>query len=212
MKPSSTRGFSLIELMATVSILAILLLLGIPSYQQWTLNTRIRSATESIQNGLRFARNEAVQRATFVRFQLTSPTDGTWVVCQLNVAAASAATVTGCTSETTILQKVSADDTNGVQIGATSKVTNLDPGSYATPITGGVPSGITYTALGRPLDYGGTSILRIDVSAAKADSRRLVTTISAGGMVNMCDPAIAFNATSSTQGCPSIPKPPHHET
>ncbi|MFK2876823.1 pilus assembly FimT family protein [Rhodanobacter hydrolyticus] len=203
MIPSSSRGFSLIELMTTITVLAILLVLGIPSYQQWMLNTRIRSATESIQNGLRLARNEAAQRATFVRFQLTSATDGTWAVCQLPATAASAATVTTCTGTgLTMIQQVPADNTSGVQIGAATAVADLAATSYGTTVTGGVPSGITFTALGRPMSYGGSSILRIDVSAAQAGSRRLVTTISAGGMVNMCDPAITFNATGSTQGCP----------
>lgn len=199
---SPRRGFSLVELMTTLTVLAILILIGIPSYEQWMLNTRIRTATESIQNGLRLARSEASQRATFVRFQLTSATDATWVVCQLPATAASAAAVANCTGQPTI-QQVPADNTNGVQIGATTAVADLATGSYATAITGGVPAGgITYTALGRPSDYGKTSILRIDVGSVQTGSRRLVTTISAGGMVNMCDPAISFNATSSTQGCP----------
>ncbi|MBB6188805.1 prepilin-type N-terminal cleavage/methylation domain-containing protein [Rhodanobacter sp. MP7CTX1] len=203
MRPVPPRGFSLIELMTTLTVLAILILIGIPSYEQWMLNTRIRTATESIQNGLRLARSEASQRATFVRFQSTSATDATWTVCQLPATAASAAAVTSCTGQTTI-QQVLADNTNGVQIGATTVVADIAAGTgiYGTPITGGVPAGITYTALGRPSDYGNTSIVRIDISAAQAGSRRLVTTISAGGMVNMCDPAIPFNATSSTQGCP----------
>ncbi|WP_168170802.1 prepilin-type N-terminal cleavage/methylation domain-containing protein [Rhodanobacter sp. C01] len=198
---SPRRGFSLVELMTTLTVLAILILIAIPNFEQWMLNTRIRTATESIQNGLRLARNEASQRATFVRFELTSATDAIWAVCQLPATAASAAAVTSCTGQTTI-QQVRADDTSGVQIGAGTAVADLAAGSYATAITGGLPAGITYTALGRPSDYGNTSILRIDVTAAQAGSRRLVTTISAGGMVNMCDPAITFNTTSSTQGCP----------
>jgi len=60
------RGFSLIELMVTITIVVLLILMALPSYSQWLTNTRIRNAAESIHNGLQFARNEAVQRNTNV--------------------------------------------------------------------------------------------------------------------------------------------------
>jgi type IV fimbrial biogenesis protein FimT len=208
MKRASLHGFSLLELMVTLTILAILLVLGIPSYEQWIVDSRIRTATESIQNGLRLARNEASQRATNVRFQLTSNGNGAdWTVCLLPTSATSAATILGCpavpaNSSSTLQSFTGNDGTNGVLIGATTAVAEIAAGSYGgAGISGGLPAGITFTPLGRPFAYNGSSIVRIDANDARPNSRRLVTTISAGGMVNMCDPQIPFSATSP-QGCP----------
>lgn len=204
MTTSGNRGVSLIELMATVAILAILMVLGIPSFRQWMLNTRIRTITESIQNGLRIARNEASQQGTNVRFQINSASN--WQVCVLPANAASAAAAKDCSNAVSTVQTFdSPGSANDVEVGSTTAAKEVANSAYGTVITGGLPSGVTFNALGRPTDYGNTSIIRVDVTAAdaslQASSRRLVTTISAGGMVNMCDPAITFSSTS-TQGCP----------
>lgn len=201
------RGMSLIELMVAITILAILVVLGMPTFQQWTLNTRIRTVTESIQNGLRLARNEASQQGRFVRFQLTSASS--WQVCLLPASAASAQAATDCSTATSTLQSWNSPGMNNVQVGASTATKDIASSSssastYGTIISTGVPAGVTYNALGRPAAYGTSSILRIDVTAAntalQSTSRRLVTTISPGGMVNMCDPA--FKLSSNVMGCP----------
>jgi type IV fimbrial biogenesis protein FimT len=206
-KAAHQRGVSLIELMVAVAILAILVMLGMPTFQQWTLNTRIRTVTESIQNGLRLARNEASQQSRYVRFQLSSATS--WQVCVLPASAASAQAATDCSTATSTVQSWNSPGMSNVQVGASTAVKDVAPSSssastYKTIISGGVPAGITYNALGRPTAYGSTSILRIDVTAAQSSlqtsSRRLVTTISPGGMVNMCDPA--FTLSNNVMGCP----------
>jgi type IV fimbrial biogenesis protein FimT len=196
-KSSSPRGFTLIELMTSLLVLSILFLLGLPTYRQWIINSRIRTASESIQNGLRLARGEAAQRSTYVRFQLTSTSGADWTVCLAS------ATATGCPagSSSTLQSFVGANGTAGVLVGASTQVTDLAAGAAKSHVvSGGMPAGITFTALGRPSDYGNTSVVRIDVTDATPNSRRLVTTISAGGLVDMCDPQITFSA-NSPQGC-----------
>lgn len=74
-KPS---GFSLIELMIGISILAILLGLALPSFQTWLKNIQIRNAAESITNGLQRARTEAVAKNTNTIFTLNA--DTSWSV------------------------------------------------------------------------------------------------------------------------------------
>jgi type IV fimbrial biogenesis protein FimT len=191
-------GFTLIELMVSITVLGILLLVGIPSYEQWTQNTRIRTATESIQNGLRLARNQAAQQGSNVRFQLTTASGG-WEICSLGSAAEVACPATA----SSILQQYTGDNgSDNVEVTTSTAVGTITGAGWYNATVGGaaVGSGVTYTSLARPSDYGNTSLLRIDVSAPAANARRLVTTISAGGMVNMCDPQITFSATS-TQGC-----------
>jgi type IV fimbrial biogenesis protein FimT len=73
------RGFTLIELMVTVVIIAISLALAAPSFVQLVSNYRLRGAAESIVNGLNLARAEAVRRNAQVSFALTGTKSG-WTV------------------------------------------------------------------------------------------------------------------------------------
>ncbi len=67
-------GFTLVELMAVVTIFAILVMLGVPMYSTFVANTQIRSAAEAITGGLRFAQAEAVKRNGHVEFVLDEST------------------------------------------------------------------------------------------------------------------------------------------
>ena len=194
------QGFTMIELMVTITILAILIVLGFPSYQQWILNSNIRNAAESIQNGLRLARNEASQRATFVRFEITTAGSADWTVC---VLPATAVPATLCAAGTPLQQFISKGGAGTASIFASNSVADVSTTAAldkALTTSVSATAGVTFNALGRPTDYGNTSLLRLDANSSQAGSRWLVTTISAGGSVRMCDPQITFSA-SAPQGC-----------
>ena len=71
-------GFTLIEVMITIAILAMALALGAPAVSTWMQNTQVRTVAESVQNGLQAARNEALRRNQHVEFTIS--TDTSWTV------------------------------------------------------------------------------------------------------------------------------------
>ena len=89
------RGFTAIELMVTVSIMAVLLALAAPSFTPLIESWRVRQATEQLQSTLNYARSEAIKHGGRVAIQkipnntngCTSATgnrdwDCGWIVCQ----------------------------------------------------------------------------------------------------------------------------------
>jgi type IV fimbrial biogenesis protein FimT len=73
-------GFTLIELLVALAVLALLLLLGMPSFTTFVRNSEIRSTAESIVNGLRTASAEAANRNARVAFTLAGGGDPSWAI------------------------------------------------------------------------------------------------------------------------------------
>ena len=161
LKPRSS-GFSLIELLIGIAIMAILAGLAMPSFQAWLQNTQIRNAAESVQNGLQRARAEAVGRNTNVEFVLGA--GSSWVV-QLP-------------DGTNIESRPSSEGSRDVAVavaplGATTVTFNNFGGVLANNADASVP------------------FAQVDLDSsvlAAADSQELRVTIGVGGNVRMCDP------------------------
>jgi len=69
----ASRGFSLVELMVVVALLAVVLGFAVPNMRQMILNNRIKAATNSLVGALQMARNEAITRNKVIKF---SPVSG----------------------------------------------------------------------------------------------------------------------------------------
>ena len=62
------RGFTLVELLTVVSMVAILAAIAVPSFRQLIAAQRVRSATSALTESLWLARAEATKRNTNVGF------------------------------------------------------------------------------------------------------------------------------------------------
>ncbi|WDS36037.1 GspH/FimT family pseudopilin [Pseudoxanthomonas sp.] len=61
MSRDQVRGFTLIELMVTVAVLAILLAIALPSFQQTLRSNRVATSTNALIGTLALARSEAIR-------------------------------------------------------------------------------------------------------------------------------------------------------
>lgn len=74
-----SRGFTLVEMMIALAILAILLVMSLPRYIEWIADTQVRSGAESVAAGLREALNAAIRENTRVEFNINPATKvGGW--------------------------------------------------------------------------------------------------------------------------------------
>ncbi len=159
------RGVTLIELLIAVIITAILLSVALPSFKAWVQNSQIRTATESIQNGLQLARAEAVRRNEPVNFILGNKTD--WTVSTV------------------------ADPGNPIQSRLSSEgSTNVD-----ITVTPSGATTVTFNALGRVTNSATAPtqfVLDVPTSILPAnESRELRINIESGGQIRSCDPNIS---------------------
>lgn len=193
------RGVSLIELIVGIAIVSILLMAGLPSFGLWIQDAQVRTAAESVQNGLQIARNEAVRRNANVRFTLTSATG----LVEWNVGC-----VTVRDSCPEVIQKrVGTEGGANARVGVSAEIPPavVPATQYSTALAAGAGlsgeggAGVTFNGVGIIPNYG-TDVTRIDVvNSSSADARRLVIIIGAGGLTKMCDPKLSLS--SNPQGC-----------
>jgi type IV fimbrial biogenesis protein FimT len=194
----SSHGFTLIEMMITLAVFALLIMIGLPGMTTWLQNTQIRTSAETMQMGLQFARAEALRRNVPVRFQLVdslnagcalSDTGSSWVVNLGNLDVAGACDQAESEDvDRRILQKRSGAE-------GTSNATVVARG------VGGIAAKyVVFNGLGRVSPgFAIDPIAQIDIrnpagggcmDEANPRMRCLRLTVSNGGEVRMCDPAV----------------------
>lgn len=175
MRGRTQRGFTLTELMIGVVIFTILISMALPNFTAWIQKSQIRTAAESIQNGLMLARGEALRRNTQVTFTMAGPDTG-WSVAVVSPAE-------------TIQTRLGSEGTGNAQV------------SVVAP--GALPVAVTFDGLGRASNLA--SMLQIHITnpvggacgTGLTDMRCLDITVAVGGTVKMCDadPSIPANDT-----------------
>lgn len=163
LRRSRQRGLTIIELMIGLTITAVILAIGVPSFGVWVQNTRVRNAADAIVNGINLARGEAVRRNTAVMFEVDSGSG--WVV-----------SVGG----NTIQERPAIDGSTDV---------NVAPNTGATQVTfngvGAVVANDDASASLTQVDV--TSNLVTESQGG----RPLRVMVSRAGSIRMCDPNVA---------------------
>lgn len=197
------RGFSLLELMVVLTLIAVLAMLGTPSMAEWMKNQRISGTAEALLNGLQTAREEAIRRNRPASFWLVSDltsgcalsnTSSTWVV-SLNSPKDACNAAPSATDAPLLVTSHAAQ--GSVDVKALDK-------------NGSAASEVRFDGYGRLSSNagGGSPIAQIDVrdptDAAKADAtthtyRSLRVQVLGTGAIRLCDPRIT--TAGDTRAC-----------
>lgn len=192
------RGFTLVEMMVAVAIVAILLAVAVPGFQGWIRNAEIRTAAESLQAGLNLARTEALRRNARVSLWLVdnlgatcvrSASGKSWVVSMDNPASACAAASSETVAPRLIQSRAGNDGSPNVNVAALNAA-------------GAAASCITFNGFGlveAACTGGGAPLARVSLTSAAggASARMLDVRITSGGAIRQCDPNAAAGKPTS---------------
>ena len=194
------RGFSLLELMVVLTLVAVLAVLAMPSMSEWMKNQRIRGTAEALVSGLQTARSEAIRRNRPASFWLVSDltagcalssASGTWVV-SLNLPAGACNAAPSAADAPLLVTSHAPQDILDVK---------------ALDKDGSAASQVRFDGYGR-IPGGSSPIARIDVrdpvDAAKVDVtthtyRSLRVQVQGTGAIRLCDPRVT--AAGDTRAC-----------
>ena len=189
------RGFTLVEVLVGIALMALLLGLAAPSFTVWTRNAQVRTISDALQSGLRLAQGEAVRRNRQVVFFRTDARN-----CTNDIDAAD----NGAFWSIRTVPLMVGEDSEVIQCGVLSDV--------AADVVIAGPTAVCFSSAGRQVanaDPGvdnaacalvvGGSVYDISVLAS---DRPLRVTVSLGGQVRMCDPGRVLGAGNS-DGCPA---------
>ena len=176
------QGVTLVEIAIGLILVAVLAAIAVPSFRDWIQNAQVRTATESIQEGLQMARAEAVRLNGPVAFTLTNTAGAGWTIRTLNVNDLTALATT---------QDRSAAETSNARVTASATVVCFNgSGQQIAAAEGACParSQVTFH-IDNPA--GGTC-------APSGNVRCLRVVVRTGGQIRMCDPALP---NTDSQAC-----------
>jgi type IV fimbrial biogenesis protein FimT len=195
----TSTGFTLLELVVTMVVAAILMVLGIPVFSKWIHDEEIRSTAEAMQNALRLAQTESLNRNRQVVFALTNATPALGAVPSMNGSNWYAQVLPIVPSEASLPAYIASAYLQGGSVANSANGTTING-----------PSAICFNSLGRlansTMTVNGTAYncttansMTYIIDNPNGD-RPLHVTVSLGGQVRMCDPAFTLSS-NYPQGC-----------
>jgi len=188
-------GFSLIELMVAITVLAILTAVALPNFSTWIRNSRVRAVADALQSGMRLAQGEAQRRTHTVVFFLTNSK-----AC--DTAATAVAGGAYWQARTVPNALLTGDVAEALQCGV---LTDVSAGTNLTSATTALCFGGDgrQTAQTNPASIGvdcaaATATYDIASATSNAENRPLRVTVSLAGSIRLCDPG---KSSTAPDGC-----------
>ena len=205
-------GFTMIELIVTITIFALLVALTVPTMRQWVVNTKVRAVADTLQNGIRLAQAEAQRRSRQTVFALTNTaapapnfaattpgTPGTyWAVQTVPLMTDGTETPTLIASGLLTSSGTTVQITAGTQ-NQTAICFNSLGRLVANPNPGPVNATCT-TPTTAAVNTNSQPMFTYIVSAAGAD-RTLQVEVAMGGQLHLCDTKQSSLASGNPYGC-----------
>jgi len=185
-----SRGFTLVELMVVVVLVAVVLSLGFTNFRSWIIEQRLKSITSQLVTDLQYARSEAAARNMPVYFSYrsvpglqltcysiyTTTTAGAFCQCGLGMGAACSL------ASQTEIKTVQIFNSNSVRF---APYVPSPPAATLTDfafdnLTGGIVFGTTDFASPTPLPFS------LETWAIGDVTRRLRTTVGESGRPTVC--------------------------
>jgi type IV fimbrial biogenesis protein FimT len=176
------RGFTLIEVIIAVTIAGFLLAAALPSAGAWIRNTRIRTAAESMSNGLMQARNEAVRRNQPVSFYLVSESDPVAMSDSCALSSTGAGWVVAVASPA---NKCATDRDSFIAL----RPPGNSAGGLSVSTTGGATT-VTFNGYGQVSNVAAINCIKVS-NPSDTSTRTLAIGVHAGGQVRMCDAGVS---------------------
>lgn len=140
------EGFSLMELLVTVAVLAITLSIALPSFSAVVGESKLRSQANEIQSALTFARTEAIRLNRSVVFchsnngiNCTAPAASGWEGWLVSAAGAALATPAVPASRTGIIPPAPMRISSGVNLTASNHAIRFTPQGLARGFANNIP-------------------------------------------------------------------------
>ncbi|MDM0044640.1 GspH/FimT family pseudopilin [Variovorax dokdonensis] len=192
---AGTAGFTLVELMVTIVLIAILAMVAYPSFSGFIQNGQIRASAESLMSGLALARTESIRRNMTVALRLENTLRGEPVSGGTDWTVMAATPESPTVPDASQVVQVRRDDSSR----STARAGLADAPNASTAAAGaGLPATISFSATGR-LSLG-TTARQIDITGPTG-SRPLRILLGPGGDMRLCDPALSL--ADNPQGCAS---------
>jgi len=204
-RPARAKGFSLIELMVVITVMAVMLGMLAPNMSTWIANNRVRGTAESLASELRLAQLEALRRNRQVVFALTNGNPSTtvtpapaasglnWFVRALPLTntAAGVNEASDANFDTAAAAAMFVHGSNQARQALVS-ITLSDP----------LAAMLCFNALGRPTGTASSAVGGVTTCAMPTDAatpvtytiartgadRSLQVQVSLGGQIRLCDP------------------------
>ncbi len=197
----ANAGFSLIELMVTITLIGLLLVMAIPSFGRWSADAHTRAAAEDLTNAIRLTQSTAVSRGRVSLFALTNTTP----------PAVASTPVANGSNWFAVLNPLGGP-AGGSGEAAALILASTEGTQHHVTITG--PALVCFSSLGRQITLAST-----DTSVAAActaptsdaspttynvsqvsGTRQFKVVVYSGGRVRMCDAAKTLSS-SNPDGC-----------